>query len=81
MDTPHGNRSMFSVEVLRDPVSIMNVPLPTLKSKRMDWTLRVLHAQIQMKKNTVCFLVSRHVLITYVNIEGRIDSYLTFKVE
>ena len=34
----------------RDPVSIMNVPLPTLKSKRKDWTLRVLHAQIQMKK-------------------------------
>ena len=50
MDTPHRNRPMFSFEVLRDPVSIMNVPLPTLKSKRKDCTLPVLHAQIQIKK-------------------------------
>ena len=60
MDTPHGNRPMFSFEVLRDPVSIMNVPLQTLKSKRKDCTLRVLHAQIQMKKYCLFFGLSAH---------------------
>ena len=34
----------------RDPVSIMSVSLPNLKSRRKGWMLRVLHAQIQMKK-------------------------------
>ena len=50
MDTPHRNQPMFSFKVLRDPVLIMHVPLPNLKSKRENWMLRVLHAQIQMKK-------------------------------